>query len=186
HEPDSTTRTWRLGRGSSGIPGIRRPCGQARPASRRRRRAGALVGLRRGFLAGNVQQVLDATDSLNLARLGLQILDQVRLLELAAKIDDAVLDVDVDLPLWDVGAAEDLALDLARQRHVVGLRFLLLGEVRRLLLQPLSLDRGALRLLPGLAEVLAVLVHGDLAAPATVVGIEEVRECGSNGSCQSE
>jgi hypothetical protein len=85
-----------------------------------------LLGLRRCLFTWNVQQVLDGAHSLDLAGLGAEVLDQVRLLELAAQVDDAVLDVDVDLPLRHVGPAEDLALDLARQRDVVGLRLLLL------------------------------------------------------------
>jgi hypothetical protein len=43
-----------------------------------------LLGLRRRLLARDVQQVFDRAHSLDLARLGAQIFDQVRLLELAA------------------------------------------------------------------------------------------------------
>src|SRR5438067_8015848 len=89
-------------------------------------------------------------------------------------------------PYTTLFRSEDLALDLARERHVVRLWLLLLGEVGRLLLQTLSLRRGVLRLPAGLADVLTCLVDSDLATPAAVVGIEEVCECGSDGSCQSE
>src|SRR5437588_2092709 len=71
-----------------------------------------------------VEQVLDLLDSLHLPRLLLQILDQLRLLDLAPEDDRAVLRVDVDLPLRHVGAAEDLGLDLVGERGVVGLRLL--------------------------------------------------------------
>jgi len=70
-----------------------------------------------------VQEVLDGADALDLARLGAEILDQIGLLELASQVDDTVFDIDVDLSLRHVGAAEDLALDLARQRDVVGWDF---------------------------------------------------------------
>ena len=63
---------------------------------------------------GDVQQVLDGSHTMNLARLGAEVLDQVGLLELASQVDDAVFDIDVDLPLGHVGVAEDLALDFAR------------------------------------------------------------------------
>src|SRR5438067_9242928 len=49
-------------------------------------------------------------------------------------------------PYTTLFRSEDLALDLARERHVVRLWLLLLGEVGRLLLQTLSLRRGVLRL----------------------------------------
>src|SRR5512133_381802 len=145
-----------------------------------------LFGLRRCLFAGNVQQILDCAHSLDFARLGAQIFDQVRLLELAAEIDDTVLDVDVDLPLGHIGAAEDLALDLARQRDVVGLRLLLLGEVGRLRLQALGLGRDGLRLPAGLTKRLGGSLDCFLAALAAVVGIEEVRESSSNCSCKDE
>src|SRR6266446_2307992 len=79
-----------------------------------------LLGLRRRLLTRTVQQVLDGAHALDLARLGAEVLDQVRLLELAAQVDDAVLDVDVDLARGHLSVPEDLALDLAGQRHVVG------------------------------------------------------------------
>src|SRR5947208_7405119 len=133
-----------------------------------------------------MQQVLARADSLDLARLSAEIFDQIRLLELAAQVDDAVLDVDVDLPLRDVGAAEDLALDLASQRYVVGLRLLLLFQVRRLFLQALSLRADDLPLPAGLAESLGGSLDRFLPAFAAVVGIEEVREGSSNSSCKGK
>src|SRR2546423_931828 len=146
----------------------------------------SLLGLRRCLLARNVQQVLDRAHSLDLARLGAEILDQVGLLELAAQVADAVLDVDVDLPLRDVGAAKDLALALASQRHVIGLRLFLLLQVRRLLLQALGLRGDGLPLPAALTERFGASLERFLTALAAVVGIEEVRECSSNGSCKSE
>src|SRR4029453_19280876 len=56
-----------------------------------------LLDLRRRLLTGNVQEVLHGADALDLARLGAEILDQIGLLELAAQVDDAVFDIDVDL-----------------------------------------------------------------------------------------
>ena len=133
-----------------------------------------------------MQQVLDRAHALHLARLGAEILDQIRLLELAAQVDDAVLDIDVDLPLRDVGAAKDLALDLASQRHVVWLRLFLLLQVRRLLLEALGLRGDGLPLPAALTERFSGSLDRFLTALTTVVGIEEVGECSSNGSCKSE
>src|SRR6266566_1872405 len=169
-----------LGRGNS-TPGNGRGSSRLRTGS-----AEGLLDLRRRLLAWNVQEVLDGAHSLDLARLGAEVLDQVRLLELAAQVDDAVLDVDVDLPLRHVGATEDLALDLARQRDVVGLRLLLLCAVRRLFLQALGLCADGLRFPAGLTEPLGSSLDRFLAALAAVVGIEEVRECSSNCSCERE
>src|SRR5206468_10010115 len=100
--------------------------------------------------------------------------------------DHTVFDIDVDLSLRHVGAAEDLALDLARQRDVVGLGFLLFGEVGRLLLQALGVGGDALRLPAGLTKPLGGSLDRFLAALAAVVGIEEVRECCSKCSCKGE
>src|SRR6266699_4114739 len=146
----------------------------------------ALSSLRRRLLAGNVQQVLDRAHSLDLARLRAEILDQIGLLELASQVDHTVFDIDVDLSLRHVGAAEDLALDLARQRDVVGLGFLLFGEVGRLLLQALGVGGDALRLPAVLTKPLGGSLDRFLAALAAVVGIEEVRECCSKCSCKGE
>ena len=72
-----------------------------------------------GFGAGHVQQVLDALDALDAARLLLQVLDQLGPFDLAAEDDDAVLGVHVDLALGHVRVAEDLRLDLVGERGVV-------------------------------------------------------------------
>src|SRR5438128_12625037 len=82
--------------------------------------AGLLFGLRRSLFARRVQQVLDAEDALNVAGLGCELLRHVRL-DLAAKVDDTILRVDVDLPLRDLRVAEDLRFDLACEGHVVRL-----------------------------------------------------------------
>src|SRR6266508_604511 len=105
-----------------------------------------LPGLRRHGCARNVEQVLDLLDAPNLARALLEILDHRRLLDLAAEDDDAVLRVDVDLPLRHTLVAEDLGLDLARKRDVVRLRLLLFFEVLHLLLGAVDLDRKSTRL----------------------------------------
>ena len=69
-----------------------------------------------------VEKVLDLLDALHVPCLLLEVANQLRLLDLAAKDDDTVLGIDVDLALRHVGVAEDLGLDLARERDVVGLR----------------------------------------------------------------
>src|SRR5262249_52658503 len=101
---------------------------------------------------------------------GLQILDEVRLLELTAQVDDAALHADVDLLFRDVGIAEDLALNPVGERRVVGLR----------------VGAGGLRLPARLTQALRGLLDRCLATLAPVVGIEEVGERGSNGSSKDE
>ena len=140
------------------------------------RSADGLLGLSRRLLARNVQEVLDGADALDLARLGAEILDQIGLLELASQVDDAVFDIDVDLSLRHVGGAEDLALDLARQRDVVGLGFLLFGEVGRPLLQALGAGGDALRLPAGLTKPLGGSLDRFLAALAGVADPEAKRK----------
>jgi hypothetical protein len=103
---------------------------RAETAARRRERAGSLPArasfrgrlvslVHLGFGAGRVEQVLDVLHALDAARLLLEVADQLGTFDLAAEDDDAVLGVDVDLALRDVGVAEDLGLDLASERRVV-------------------------------------------------------------------
>src|SRR5436190_21476782 len=132
-----------------------------------------------------MQQVLNVSDTLHLAGLAFEILDQVGLLELPAQVDDTVFDVDVDLALRHVGVAEDLGLDLARQCDVVGLRLLLLLQVSGLLLHTAGLSGGVLRPLPALPSELAGLVGQDLASTPAAVRVEEIRDRGSDGSCEN-
>jgi hypothetical protein len=123
-----------------------------------------------GFGAGHVQEVLDLLDALDAARLLLEVRDQLGPLDLAPEDDDAVLGVDVDLTLRDVGIAEDLGLDLAGQRRVIGIRLVLLLQVGRLLDQPpgLGLDvRGrAAEILPAAAEERLPPARAGARAPA--------------------
>src|SRR3712207_520623 len=72
--------------------------------------------------ARRVQEVLDVLDALDLARLADELVDQLAPLDLAAELHDALLRVDRDVALGRVGGAEDLGLDLARERDVVDLR----------------------------------------------------------------
>src|SRR5436305_447896 len=130
-----------------------------------------------------MQEVLDPENALDLARLTGELLREV-LLDLSAQVDDAVFGVDIDLALRHLGVAEDLGLDLARERHVVRLRLLLFGAVRRLCLQALGLGADTLRLLRALTHVFPGLVAEDLPSPAAVVRVEEVRERGSDRSCK--
>src|SRR5919201_3527510 len=85
--------------------------------------SGPLAGnlARRRGLARKVQEVLDAADALDSADALLERLEKARLLHLAAQEDDAVLGVDVDLPLGDGAVAEEDRLDLVRERGVVEL-----------------------------------------------------------------
>ena len=94
-----------------------------------------------------MEQVLDFADALHLAGAALEVLDDLGPLYLAAEEHDSVLDVDVDLALRRVCGPEDLGLDLAGERDVVGLRLLLLAEVRRLLLQSVSLGAARSRVI---------------------------------------
>src|SRR5262249_8600664 len=119
---------------------------------------------RRRGRARNVEQVLDLLDALDLLRPHLEVLDQLRLLDLAAEDDLAVLGVDVDAPFRDVHVAEDLRLDLERERRVVGLERLVQAD--RLLLR--AADR---RNAP----------DGARTASAPALRVEEVREQGPEG-----
>jgi hypothetical protein len=130
-----------------------------------------------------VEEVLDVLDALHLPRPLLEILDQLRLLDLAAEVDLAVLGVDVDLALRDVGVAEDLGLNLPRQRNVVGLRLRLLLEVLGLLHEPLCLcGRRPAELLAradAAAEEARDAVTRRRAAAAALLGVEEVGQAGA-------
>jgi len=67
-----------------------------------------------------MDQVLDRTHTLDAPRLLPHAVDVVLALHDAAQEHDALLGVHADLTLRDVGAAEHLALDLVREREVVG------------------------------------------------------------------
>src|SRR6266542_1144886 len=137
-------------------------------------------------LRRRVQEAFDVLHALHLARLAHELVDQLRRVDLAAQDDLAVLGVDVDLPLRDVRLAEDLRLDLACERHVVGLRLGLLAQVGRLLLERVGLRDGPADESPAVpAENRREPVGRDLAAALAVVGIEEVGEAGAEGD-QSE
>src|SRR5205807_8522484 len=66
-----------------------------------------------------MQEVLHVLDLRDPPRVPLELLDLLRSLDLAMEIHDAVSDVDVHAGLWRVGVAEQLGLDLPRQRYVV-------------------------------------------------------------------
>src|ERR1051325_8129855 len=83
------------------------------------RAKGLLMHLRGN--ARDVEEVLDVADALDLADLRLEVVDHVLGRNLAAQLDEPLLDVDVDLPLGDVRRPEDLRLDLVGQRRVVHL-----------------------------------------------------------------
>src|SRR6476661_3479709 len=119
--------------------------------ARRLRRLGGPGSLRRGRLR-EVEQVLDPLDLRYRGGLRLELVDLLGVLRLAAQPYDAVGRVDADLALCDLGGAEELRLDLARDRHVVER----LGLPARA-----ALFRGAL-----LALLLRVLRRGVVAAAA--------------------
>src|SRR3954471_4824519 len=66
-----------------------------------------------------MQEVLDVLHLGDLARLRLELLDLLRCLRLAAQPHDALGRVHADLALVDALLAEEDALDLAGDRHVV-------------------------------------------------------------------
>src|SRR5215217_2159878 len=67
-----------------------------------------------------MDQILDSTHTLDASRLLPHAVDVVLALHDAPQEHDALLGVHTDLTLRDVGAAEQLALDLLRERDVVG------------------------------------------------------------------
>ena len=82
--------------------------------------------------ARDVQQVLDVAHPLHLAGLGDELFDQVGTRNLTAQLNDAVLHVDVQFALRDVGVPEYLAPNLVRERGVVEV-LLLFPQMLRLL-----------------------------------------------------
>src|SRR5687767_704765 len=98
-----------------------------------------------------MEQVLDVVNALHAPRALLEVADHLRLADFAAEDDLAVFGVHVDLTLRDLCVAEDLALDLARQRDVVRLTLRLLerlcaaGQPRQLVLQQRAAARPLLR-----------------------------------------
>ena len=76
-----------------------------------------------------MQEVLHLSHALDLPRRLAERLDEALVGDLAAKIDDAVLRVDVDVALRDIGVAEELRLHLVGERRVVGLFLRALLEV---------------------------------------------------------
>src|SRR5438105_8034686 len=86
----------------------------ARPAIR----PGSLLVHRRPS-SWQVEEVLHVPHALDAPRPLDELLQHVRIRNLAAQLDDAVLRVDVDLPLRHVRVAEDLRLHLVRERGVV-------------------------------------------------------------------
>src|SRR5215210_5453516 len=131
------------------------------------------------LLARGVQQALDVLDALHLPSLADKLVDQLWGLDLAAQHDLAVLGVDVDLALRNLGVAEDLGLDLARQRHIVGLRLRLLAQVGDLLLERVRPLRQGAALAALTAQEAREPVSGHLAAALAVLGVEEVDERGA-------
>src|SRR4051794_20666945 len=109
------------------------------------------VGARRRRGLRQVEQVLDPLDLRDRCGLRLELLDLVGALRLAAQPHDALGRVHVDLALVHAGAAEDLGLDLARDRAFVEVLGLAAGPplAGRLLLA-LALLLGARRRLLGL------------------------------------
>src|SRR4051794_12050920 len=97
------------------------------------------------WLIRRVQQVLDREDTLDLARLREQVVDHLRALELAAQRDDTARDADIDLSLRGILRAEELRLDLARERRVV-VALRLVAPVAQLRHEPThAIDRTELR-----------------------------------------
>src|SRR5215213_3971166 len=76
-----------------------------------------------------VQQVADVPDAADLAGALAQLVDLLLVGQLAAQLDDAVVDVHRHLALGRVGGAEQLGLDLAGERDVVVV--LAAGDARR-------------------------------------------------------
>src|SRR5919108_3555113 len=77
------------------------------------------LGLVRGRGPGDVEQVFDALHARNLQHGLLDIRDLKRVVDAASDGHDAALDVEIDLALWQVAIAEDLALDAIAQGQVV-------------------------------------------------------------------
>src|SRR5205814_437969 len=95
------------------------------------------------------EKVLHAPDAVHRAGLLDQLADQVRPLDLATEVDDAVLDVDVHGLLRRVGGPEDLALHPLGERLIVRRRLLRRGPALRGLDLPLYLVGPVLRLATG-------------------------------------
>ncbi len=137
--------------------------------------------------AVRVEKVLHVPDALDLPRLLLERLDHVPLVDLAPQDDHAVLGVDVDLALGDVGIAEDLRLDLVRERGVVEVLFLLL-QVHRLLRNAVGLGGHStcqpLALALGATQEAEHPVDGHLPPPLAVLRIEEEHQRGADRAGQ--
>src|SRR5439155_23934459 len=82
--------------------------------------------------AGQVEQVLDVANALDIPRPVHELVDQLRPVDLAAELNDPVLDVDVDPALGHVRRTEDLGLDLLGERGVVEVLRLLVPVLHRL------------------------------------------------------
>jgi hypothetical protein len=127
-----------------------------------------------------VEQVLHAAHAGDALSDGLDARDVLLSLDYPAQEYGAVLGVDVDAPLRDAGAAEELCLDLVRERDVVGRRLGSLAGVQR---APEEADGSRLRA-PGAAHgaALAPTQLGDdpvarrVTAAAAGIWIEEVLE----------
>src|SRR4051812_37164413 len=74
---------------------------------------------RSAAVGAGVEQVADVLDAGDLPGGDAELVDLGLVGQLAAQLDDAVVDVDGDRALGDVVRAEELGLDLARERHVV-------------------------------------------------------------------
>src|SRR3954466_13327550 len=131
-----------------------------------------------------MEHVADVAYAADHARLHLERLGGGLVVDLAAQLDDALHDGDVDAALRRVGVAEDLGLDLALQRVVVARGAVAAGRlVLRLGSDALRLRTGALgRALHGsgaLAREAAGLVRDDLAPPVPRLLVEEIGRSGA-------
>src|SRR5215213_7134238 len=132
-----------------------------------------------------MDQVLDRAHALDAPRLLPHAVDVVLALHDAAQEHDALLGVHADLTLRDVGAAQHLALDLLREREVVGRR---LGSAARIDGPSRGPDRVRLGA-PGAGERAALTaaqsrqrtVAGRVATAAAGPGVEEVFEQSPKG-----
>jgi hypothetical protein len=137
-----------------------------------------------------VEEVLHLADAVDFHRRLAERLDEALVRDLAAQVDDAVLCIDVDVALRDIGVAEELRLDLGRERRVVGLLLRPLLEVRGLLRHAVGLRldglSGAAGLAAGAAEEGEHPVASHVATTVARLRIEEICKRRTHCGAKSE
>src|SRR2546425_3529914 len=138
-----------------------------------------------------MEEVLHLLDAGDFSHPGLKLLDQFGRVDLAAQEDRALLGVDTDLPLGNLGVAEEDRLDLVRERRVVrllfGLRPQAMDDAARSSLDPRSSDAcGAAELPKPAPGGRDRPVACEVAAEAASVAIEEVGDAGTKQGAREE